>query len=437
MSSVLLVFCGLLSKVVTFIYLTLSGLKIFQKSLLCLTALTLTSCSASKDTLASESEAEKALIKDIDYVCSIVREKYIYFDDKISDWDKACKLANSEANSFPAEPYPLVVLERLLEELYDPHVSLGVNSQASPMLVPSGADISVRMDGDRVFVSHLRPESSASRVLKINDEIIEINGLPIIAAAKARMRTGDKTNSDRLRWAVMAELAGYRNEERHLIVDRENKRLTFRLKPHNALVRPVLSSVGQMSDSTAFIRINNSLGSSGLMEEITSFLAQADFENGLILDLRDTPSGGNTSVAEPILGLFISSDEVYQITEYADGKQYRAFPKRSQTYYPNIPMAVLVGPWTGSMGEGMAIGFDGTNRAPIFGSRMAGLAGGTETFNLPGSGYSFSIPTYNLLHVNGTERSNYTGISATDENINTKIRSEALKTSLVGYLSND
>ncbi len=67
-------------------------------------------------------------------------------------------------------------------------------------------------------------------------------------------------------------------------------------------------------------------------------------------------------------------------------------------------MVVLVGRWTGSMGEGMAIGFDGMNRATVIGNDMAGLAGGVEDFEFPKFGIRYSFPTYNLKHVDGTNR---------------------------------
>ena len=37
------------------------------------------------------------------------------------------------------------------------------------------------------------------------------------------------------------------------------------------------------------------------------------------------------------------------------------------------PVVVLVDHWTGSMGEGIAIGMDGLKRATIVGTEMAGL----------------------------------------------------------------
>ena len=50
------------------------------------------------------------------------------------------------------------------------------------------------------------------------------------------------------------------------------------------------------------------------------------------------------------------------------------------------PIAVLVGRWTGSMGERVAIGLDGMQRATVFGSAMAGLQGATYSRSLEHTG---------------------------------------------------
>jgi len=56
------------------------------------------------------------------------------------------------------------------------------------------------------------------------------------------------------------------------------------------------------------------------------------------------------------------------------------------------------------MGEGVTIGLDGTGRADVVGSAMARLAGGTEPIDLPKTGFAVWLPTYDLLHVEGTPR---------------------------------
>ena len=71
------------------------------------------------------------------------------------------------------------------------------------------------------------------------------------------------------------------------------------------------------------------------------------------------------------------------------------------------PLVVLVDHWTGSMGEGLAIGLDAAKRATIVGTKMAGLLGGTADFTLPHTGVPLSFPVERLYHVNGTPREDF------------------------------
>lgn len=67
------------------------------------------------------------------------------------------------------------------------------------------------------------------------------------------------------------------------------------------------------------------------------------------------------------------------------------------------PVRVLVGRWTGSMGEGLAIGFDAIG-ARVTGDRMAGLLGAIEDYRLERSGLVLKLPTERLFAVDGTPR---------------------------------
>ena len=75
---------------------------------------------------------------------------------------------------------------------------------------------------------------------------------------------------------------------------------------------------------------------------------------------------------------------------------------RGDTY--SKPVYVLVGRWTGSIGEGMAVGFDGMNRAKVIGTEMHRLAGGMEPIKLLNSNFSFRISIEKMYHPNGTLR---------------------------------
>ena len=71
------------------------------------------------------------------------------------------------------------------------------------------------------------------------------------------------------------------------------------------------------------------------------------------------------------------------------------------------PIAVLVGRWTASMGEGVAVGLDGMQRATVFGSAMAGLAGAVYGSTLGHTGIPVRVPAERLYHVDGTPREGF------------------------------
>jgi carboxyl-terminal processing protease len=59
------------------------------------------------------------------------------------------------------------------------------------------------------------------------------------------------------------------------------------------------------------------------------------------------------------------------------------------------------------MGEGMAIGFDSFKKPLVVGTKMAGLLGAIEGFNLKETNINFQIPTERLYHVNGKPRESF------------------------------
>jgi carboxyl-terminal processing protease len=102
----------------------------------------------------------------------------------------------------------------------------------------------------------------------------------------------------------------------------------------------------------------------------------------------------------------------YQQHEY-DEKDFETKRHWIEYVYPRKKifqgkLIVLVGHWTGSMGEGMAIGFDSFKKPLVVGTKMAGLLGAIEGFNLKETNINFQIPTERLYHVNGKPRENYT-----------------------------
>ena len=143
------------------------------------------------------------------------------------------------------------------------------------------------------------------------------------------------------------------------------------------------------------------------MPAFDAALAALRDTSGLILDLRDTAAGGDTTVAEPILGRLVHARRPYQRIVPLSGKPWLrpVSPRGPWTY--EQPVVVLGGRWTGSMGEGMAVGLDGMKRATVVGSRMAGLLGAVYTYVLPRSGIRYNLPGNQLTHLDGTPREDF------------------------------
>ncbi len=116
-------------------------------------------------------------------------------------------------------------------------------------------------------------------------------------------------------------------------------------------------------------------------------------------------------MARGILGRFVRQDLPYQKhvlpSEERETGVRRSWlelvSSRGEFIYSQ-PVVVLVNRWTGSMGEGLAIGFDATGAGTVVGTPMARLVGATTHFTLPHTGIGINVPTERLYHVNGTPR---------------------------------
>ena len=155
------------------------------------------------------------------------------------------------------------------------------------------------------------------------------------------------------------------------------------------------------------------MGDNELIRHFDSVLSKLSNTAALILDLRETPSGGNTTVARAILGKFITKEGYYQKHELTSEEKESGIKRswveivspRKHAY--TKPLVILVDHWTGSVAEGIVIGFDALKRATVIGTKMAGLNGAVYSFTMPRTGIGFVIPAEKLFHVNGTPRENF------------------------------
>jgi len=338
-------------------------------------------------------------------------EGYVYFDEKKIDWEGVHRRLAPRAREIHDRNAFIGLLEEAIDALHDAHAGLRTNTAHSFRLVPTGADIWADFDGEHAVVSEVRPQSAAARAgIRAGQEILAISGVPVMRAVAEQLEPGASPTARG--WALRRLLAGRHDERRSLtlaagraprevaIIDREPSQ--------PAPAAPLQAR--RLSAQAGYIKVENSLGEDSLVPAFDAALAELASCKALILDLRETPSGGNTGVAEAIMGRFVREPRLYQRYELP-GAGFRGRSRLWAQYVtPRGPftyegkLIVLVTHWTGSMGEGMAIGLDGMGRGVVVGTAMAGLNGAVYSQTLTKTGIGFNYPAERLFHISGTPR---------------------------------
>lgn len=351
--------------------------------------------------------------EDFDYLWSQLRDNYAYFDRKETDWNRVNEVYRRRVAEVRTKTEFITLLERVLDELYDPHTHLRVNTNRSTRLVPTGLDVWAEWENGKAAITQLRKGFSAEQAgLKVGMEIVSINGLPVATAVSNRLGVSLKRVSDAAgSWALRALLAGTRDVRRVIDVKTVNGVKTFQLDlPAHTTVDNYQGDQKIewkiLKEGFGYIKISD-LGSDDTVPEFDAALERAKTTHGLIIDLRSTQSGGNTSVAEPIMGRLIGRRMPYQKGTPMHGESWirEVAPRGVWTY--KGPIVVLVGRWTASMGEGIAIGLDGMRRGAVVGTRMAGLNGAVFDLELPNTKIKLNYAAEKLFHMNGTAREDF------------------------------
>src|SRR5579871_1040017 len=132
---------------------------------------------------AQKSLTSEQFTADFDAMWAGLRDGYAYFHTKETDWNRVRELYLPQVAAVKSERDFIPLLERMLEELYDPHSNLNTNLGTSPRLVPTGLDLWAEWIKGRAVITQLRTGFSAEQAgLKVGMEIVSINGVPIQAA---------------------------------------------------------------------------------------------------------------------------------------------------------------------------------------------------------------------------------------------------------------
>jgi C-terminal processing protease CtpA/Prc len=351
--------------------------------------------------------------KDFNEFWNDVNNNYSYFDQQQINWNKVKEIYQPKIKQISNDNDFIQFMETVLNEFHNGHISLNTNLNSSNRIIPSGQDMFIQKQNNKFFITDLRKGFGAELSgLKIGDEIILFNNKSIPEQVEKFLPKFTTTHSQEMyQYALNMLFAGTHDTKRIITINRNGKQLNLFPDSLQTTETTNLIISKALNKTTAYIKINNSLG---------DFKTIADFDNAvdefmgyknLVIDLTETASGGNSTVARCIMGRFISKTMPYQQHEF-DEKEFQTqrkwveyvMPRKTQ-FKGNV--FIIVGHWTGSMGEGIAIGFDGLKRAKTIGTEMAKLLGAINGFVMTETQIGFQIPTERLYHINGKPREKY------------------------------
>jgi carboxyl-terminal processing protease len=373
-------------------------------------------------TLPTRSETE--YISDFHWLTTQIEQRYAYLADRHVDMARLQALYMPHVETVQTRDEWIAVLEDVLSELHDCHATLGTHTAHSPQLIPTGADMWGDMVDGRATLVEVRSDSPAERAgIRAGDEVLSVDGEPVAAAIARHMpHTLSQPDPQAAGWALRTALAGRRDTPRVMTLRRAGQVTLPPFVPSYSSEPLVWHWLE--ARRIGYIRFDNSLGDQSTVAAFDAALEDLRAAEGLVLDLRNTPSGGNTSVAEPMMGRLIHTEAPYQRFLVSKAMLDTPLPFVAPAPDPNRvyfdkhvrprgpftytgPVVVLVDHWTGSMGEGMAIGLDAMHRATVVGTRMAGLCGATEDFVLPNTKIDVDLPAGRTYHLDGRPRETF------------------------------
>ena len=354
--------------------------------------------------------------QDFEFFWQTIHDNYSYFDTKQTDWNNVRERYAPIADTVSSRSSFVALLEKVLYELYDHHCTLGTNTPISRRLVPTGADIWAEYDKNGVakIIEVRKGFGAENSGIMAGMEIVAVNDAPVDKAIVPFL--AHTIDPEAKNFALRLLLAGDHVTKRKITARYKNKTIDFYPDRDGMMLENFSYSTlveSKQFGKTGYIRVNNCLFDNDLIKAFDSVLNLYSKSSAIILDLRETPSGGNSSVARAILGRFISKAKFYQQHEYvAEEKETGIKRSWQEIVSPRPPvydkqLVVLADHWTGSMGEGIVIGFDGMKRSTTIGTKLARLIGATNSFELPNTHISFHIPVEKLFHIKGSPREHF------------------------------
>ncbi len=359
--------------------------------------------------------------EDFNYFITNINNEYCYFEKKKINWQVVKEIYSQAVDTITTRNEFINILEKVFNEIYDHHAGLNTNTNNSQRLVPSGTDIWAEYINGKPIITELRKGFGAEAAGMVGGmEVVSVNNIPVeLAIATFLPTTLKHVTNEAKSFALRLLLAGNHTQPRKCVVKYKGKEEEY-FPDRNGLglehIKYATKIESKLIGATGYIKINDCLYDNELIAAFDSIMKTFKNTQSLILDFRETPSGGNTSVAKAIIGWFINEEHFYQKHEYYAEEKSSGIKRswveivspRKDKYYSK-PLAILCNHWTGSIAEGIVIGFDALKRyrTKIIGTEMARLNGAVYTFEMPNTKIRFTFPNERLYHINGIPREQY------------------------------
>ena len=336
----------------------------------------------------AEPDRDVTYVGDFDELWETLRDRYCFFSEKRTDWNRVRAVYRPLARSADSDDAFAEVLRRTLAELYDPHTSLA-NPPAGSQRLPISDLITEWRNGQAVVTALDSNGVAAEGGLALGDVILSTDGRPIAPLVqdllpKCLIRPDPAAQA----YALNSAVAGLRGQPRRYLL------ATGAAEPRE-VVLPIRQSPPQpnvewrrLDDGAGYVAIR-SFADDAVTESFDQALMELRDAPGLIIDVRNN-GGGDTAVARPIMGRFITETKPYARMRRREGEGLGEFwtetvePRGPFTY--TRPVVVLTNHWSGSMAEGFPMGMRGLGRATVVGTPMMGLGAAVFTFRLDRKG---------------------------------------------------
>lgn len=351
---------------------------------------------------ADEPARDVTFLGDFDELWRTLEERYCFFAEKRTDWAAVRRLYRPQAQAATSYADFARVISQVTNELYDAHTSVSER----PVDGPRGPYFDLWVEpgpAGTARITSVKTGSAAADVgVTSNDAIVAVDGRPIAALSSEFLpRCLVQPDPEATAYALNIAASGRRAQPRTLTLRGPGGRDRDVLVPVKTIAALPDVESRILGGQIGYIVIR-SFSDWPVAVAVDEALLQMQDTRGLIIDVRQN-GGGDTAVARPIMGRFISETKPYARMRRREGGGLSepwtevVEPRGPFTY--SAPVAVLTSRWSASMAEGFPMGMRGIGRGVIVGTPMMRLGAAVFSSRLDRTGLQLQYsaePVYDV-----------------------------------------